>query len=598
MPCILPENIKDLRHAIVENGGYVKLRNMTAAERVEFFSRYVDAPGMKNTAEWLNREIERRVLQPGQNQAVQDWIKRIEKKKLKITNKKALLERVLDKKEVFSPKGFYAEGLAKQALGFETGREETKQLFEKAKTVDEYRKKLLSVAPDYLNYTSEQLKKLTPEQEQARIALGEKLVEFQRLYESINLQAQAAEYQTKGWWGRRGEDILKIAGNIKSVKASFDLSFLRQLQSTAYVNKSSFADAMKTGYTAFFDRTKVDTILGDLLTRPNALAGRYNDFGVEVGIKEEAFPESWVSKMMDKGGLEWWNAFARSENAFNAAIQTARADLFDWMWERSGGDVKLLKTQEVGKAINTVTGRGQFPILTSNDPKQNRIINNLLFAPKWLASRIQAITDIRYAGHLLDLSPKGVRARAAVGNAIMIGMLMSLKSVLWATDDDDDRTFGSVLDPKSADFGKIIIGRTRFDLTAGTGSLITLIFRMGTLETRTSQDQVRPVKMQDLLGNWLKGKSSPGIQVASKVIQFAKTGELVDWRGKPVPWETPADYAENIAELLAPISITTGIQAGRDIAQAEGHMTEEEWAQVFGLLADIIGVGSNTYDKK
>ena len=64
--CILPQDIRALRQAITENGGFAKLRNMTAKERVDFFAKYVDTPGSTSSADWLNREIERRVLKPAQ----------------------------------------------------------------------------------------------------------------------------------------------------------------------------------------------------------------------------------------------------------------------------------------------------------------------------------------------------------------------------------------------------------------------------------------------------------------------------------------------------------------------------------------------------
>ena len=81
MQCILPQDIKELRRAITTNGGFAKLRNMTAKERVDFFAKYVDTPGTTSTAEWLNREIERRVLQPSQIQATKEWLQKLEKKK-------------------------------------------------------------------------------------------------------------------------------------------------------------------------------------------------------------------------------------------------------------------------------------------------------------------------------------------------------------------------------------------------------------------------------------------------------------------------------------------------------------------------------------
>lgn len=610
MPCILPKDIKELRKAITSKGGFASLRGMTANERVDFFSKYVDMPGSTSTAEWLNREIERRILKPSQTAAVKDWVKKLEKKDVKISNKEALIDRVLKKKEIFNPRGFYADGLVKQALGFETSREDAKKLYDLSVSVNEYKKNLLALDPEYLNRNLSELADLPENVQKAREALGEKLVEFQKEYEAINLKAQLVDYANKNLSGKILERVLQVAGNIKSVKASFDVSFLRQLQTTALAGqKTSFLDAMKSGYKIFFGKEGwADTLMADLLSRPNALAGRYSQFGVEVGIKEEAFPESWVSQMIDKTGMI--NLFRRSEEAFNVSIQTARADLFDNMWENTKGDVKLLRDQDVGKVINQLTGRGSIPLLTPTDPKTQRIINNLLFAPKWLASRIQLLTDARFAlmsGNKVTidgktvLTPQGLRAKAAIFNIILIAFVAAGRKYLWGDEFEQDTDIGTALDPRSSDFGKVIIGRTRFDLTAGTASLITLTARLATQESKTAKGKVRPMKSSDILFNFLSGKSSPGIQLATNIQHAIRTGgEFVDYRGKPLKWETGADWRENLADFFLPISLTSGIiESGAGLpAGIRGEQDSAYWGEVMGIVADFVGVGANTYEKK
>lgn len=612
MQCIVPSAIKNLREAIVKNGGFSGLRGMTAQQRVDFFKKYVDLPGESSTAEWLNREIERRILQPGQVAAAKEWIRNLEKKDVKITNKKALLDRIAQKKEVFKPKGFFAEGLAKQALGFEISRDNIKKLYDLSVSIDEYKKRLLALDPKYLKRKTAELKELPENVQNARAELGQKLVEFQKEYEAISLQAQLTDYANKNLSGKAKEIILRVAGNIKSLKASLDVSFMRQLWSVLEAGQTkTFANAMKSGYKVFFGKSDwADTLMGELLTRPNALANRYSDFGVEVGIKEEAFPESWISKLIDKTPLENLNLFRRSEAAFNTSIQVARADLFDWMWEQSNGDIKLLHDQNVGKAINLLTGRGSIPILTPKDPESQRVINNLLFAPKWLASRIQLITDAHFnlmSGNKITvngktvLTPQGLRAKAALGNIIMIAIAAATRRLLWGLEEDTD--YGTMLDPRSTDFGKVIIGRTRFDLTAGTASLITFATRLGFMESTTAQGRVRPAKPGDLWYNFLSGKSSPGLQFAEQLIHAGRIGlkegrfETVDWRGKPVKWESKEEALEALAEMFLPISLTGGVvETFRAPINGE-RLDNEYWGMVAGIVADFVGIGANTYDK-
>ena len=605
MPCILKDDIKKLRNAITEKGGMSALRGMTAEQRIGFFADYVDMKGHREVAEWLNREIEKRLFVPAQTQATKDWLKRLEKKGRPIKQKQAIIDRIAGKKDVMNPKASrqYMESVAKQVMGFEIDRLDAKELFEISTTINILKQKLLDIAPDYYNYTAEQLKNLSPEVEKVRAELGQKLVEFQKKYEEISLKAQARVVESKGKAGKIGEGILKVAGNIKSLKASVDFSFLRQLQNTAYVNWGAFKNAMKSGYKAWLESEQgVDTMLADLLTRPNALNGNYNNFGIEVGIKEEAFPESWLSEKIGDAKL---NLFRRSEAGFNLALQTARADLFDYMWEQTKGDIKLLKTQKVGEAINTITGRGKFPLLTSQDEKQNRIVNNLLFAPKWLASRIQTLTDLRHIGSIREMTPQGIRARAAVGNLIMMAVFANvIKAALWATDEEDERTFYEFLetafDARSSDFGKIVIGSTRFDLTTGTAGLVTLITRAVRGSTIDLSGVQRDTTVQDLLGNFLSGKASPAVRLGKDIMAHANWALGGDrpkkFGGQPMKWDSVGDWVENLGEWVAPISITSIYETAR--GTTTGNLQGVDvFGSSLGVLADFIGVSANTYER-
>lgn len=604
MPCILPNDMRKLREGIMQSGGISGLRNMSAEERINLFAPYVDMPGKTDTAEWLNRQFEQKLLKPAQVQATKEWLKRLEKKGVKGTTKKLLVDRIVNRPEVMNPKTgkMFAEGIAKQVMGFSISPEDAKTMFELSNTITEQKKQLLRIRPDYYNLTEEELKTLDDEALKARQALAESMVKFQKIYTLNNLKAQDLAYERSSWLEKRWEDILKVAGNIKSLKASVDFSFLRQIQNTAFISFKGFKDAMSKGYRAWFESAEgVDTMLGDLLTRPNALNGNYNMFGVEVGIKEEAFPESWLSKELEEYAPKM-NLLRRSEESFNIAIQTARANIFDWMLDKTKtkenpqGDIKLLKAQNVGQAINIVTGRGRL----TKDESVNRALNNLLFAPRWLMSRVSTLLDLRFIGQIGKTTPYGIRARAALGNAILMGILTP--ALRYMFDRDDDESFydwlGRVFDPRSSDFGKIKIGRTRFDLTTGTAALITLATRLATGQTRTTTTgKVKKQPWTLTIGNFLRGKSAPGARlITSTLIPLITRGETEGFFGEKQKWDTPGEIAANLGDLLAPISIQTAYEVARDIKLY--GIDQDTWGMVFGWLGDIVGIAANTYDRK
>lgn len=604
MPCILPNDLRRLREGITKSGGISGLRKLTAEERINFFAPYVDLPGKTDSAEWLNRQFEQRLLKPAQVQATKEWLKRLEKKGVKGTTKTMIVDRIMKRPEVMNQKSgrMFAEGIAKQVMGFTISQEDAKAMFDLANTINEQKKALLRVKPDYYNLSADEVRNLDGDALKARQALAESMVKFQKIYEANNLKAQQMAYDRAGWWQKRWEDILKVAGNIKSLKASVDFSFLRQIQNTAFVDFKSFKDAWSKGFKAWFEsETGIETMLGDLLTRPNALNGNYNMFGVEVGIKEEAFPESWLSKQIDKATPKL-NLLRRSEESFNIAIQTARANIFDWMLDQTRsetnpqGDIKLLKAQGVGHAINIITGRGKL----TKDENVNRALNNLLFAPRWLVSRVTTLTDLRFIGKIGEKSPYGIRARSALGNAILIGALTPALKYMF--DRDDDESFydwlGRIFDPRSSDFGKIKIGRTRFDITTGTASLITLAARVVTGQTKTTTTgKVKEQYWAKTVGQFVRGKGAPIARLVSGTLfPLIMEGKTEDFFGNPQKWDTAGEIVNNIGDLLLPISVQTGYETARDIKLY--GIDQDTWGMVFGWLGDIFGIAANTYDRR
>lgn len=619
MHCILPDELKKLRTAIKEKGGMRAFRKMETKDRIQFLSQYVDMPGHTENGVWLNKEFERRLLKPAQIAGAKEWLKKTSKKGLPDTSKKAILDRIASHKDVMVPrKGQpFMESLVKQVMGFELNADSAKKMFELSQSINELKKNLLKIAPDYYSYTSAQLKdavEKNPEIIDARAKLGAKLLEFQAEYEKASLDAQIAELKEKGVGAKIINKLTTVAGNIKSVKASVDISYLRQLQSLAYVDLESFWNAWKKGGSVFLSggdvTQKADTLMAELLTRPNALNGNYKKFGVDIGMKEEAFPESWAEK-----NINVLQAFTRSERSFSVAIQTGRADLFDKMYEKNverlgvDGATKLLTSQKVGDFINTVTGRGKVPFLVSNSETQNRIVNNLLFAPKWLASRIETLYDIKYAfkgeTYKNTWSPEAKRAQnAALNIAFMAVLIPAVKAFIWGVDDDDERTMEQFLratyDPRSSDFGKIVLGDTRFDLTTGTAGILTLLARVGSGSTVNLSGIEKDTTWGDVVSTFLEGKASPGVKILHDLIYDPLfIGEYKTMQHKDTIWklsdknteEKIEHVAMTVMDFFAPIFIQSVIGLGVDVVKGEA-----DWCSAAGVVADFIGIAANTYD--
>lgn len=123
--------------------------------------------------------------------------------------------------------------------------------------------------------------------------------------------------------------------------------------------------------------------------------------------------------------------------------------------------------------VNTLTSRGDLGKL---EPAGDAL-NRLFFSPRMLASHIQVLTHpLTGAG-----GSNFVRKQAAKNLLKIVGGTAAVLGVAEAARP------GSVdWDPRSSNFGKIKVGNTRFDVTGGVGSVLTLASRLATMSKKSS----------------------------------------------------------------------------------------------------------------
>ena len=145
------------------------------------------------------------------------------------------------------------------------------------------------------------------------------------------------------------------------------------------------------------------------------------------------------------------------------------------------------------------------------------------------------------------------------------------------------------LDPRSADFGKIRIGDTRFDMSAGMGALMVLAARMVTHSSKSSTTgKVSQLNERDKKGNLKFGTTTTGdvftnfftnkLSPAASVIK--DIWNQSDFNGnKP----TIGGEARN---LVLPLPIDNLWSAAQDKKHADLVLT---------AIADGLGISTNTY---
>jgi len=376
-----------------------------------------------------------------------------------------------------------------------------------------------------------------------------------------------------------------IADNSRAVVASIDNSWwFRQGWKTLFNPKytkiwaknfiKSFDDIGKTlkGGVKKGDEI-IDSVKAEGYSRKNFLNELYENKGgrLDLGGREEAFPTSAPSKIPILGRF-----FKASETAYEAAAIRMRMDIADIDYriaEKMGVDLtNKFEVGAINKLVNIMTGRGRIAI---SEGSQNWI-NSVFFSIKLFKSNIDTLTMPFNPLHKTSVFARKQAALNLLSIIAGSGTILGMSNTLWP---------GSVdFDPRSSNFGKIKIKNTRFDVTGGMGSLITLPSRIITQSSKSATTDIVTelgkdygMTGMDVLWNFTENKFSP---------MFSTIKHIMEQR--TFEGEKPTIMGETAA-LTTPI-----------IIQEWRSMKEDPNAAntLLGLIADGLGISVNTYSYK
>ena len=391
--------------------------------------------------------------------------------------------------------------------------------------------------------------------------LKDRMAEFKTTYK---------EHSTKAVYELLRDSIQTVADTSISMVASLDNSFigrqgLKVLMTHPTVwwpaARESFRDIRKV----MGGQNAMDALMADIYSRPNCLNGSY-DIAKLIPKTEEQFPTSMPERVPYAGRM-----FKASQTAFEGAAIRMRTDLFDLLSqtaENGGQDVAdKVWIQDVGKLINSLTARGQW-----GKRGEPAIVRVILWAPKMLKANLDVLTA-HGAGAGLETS--FARQQAGLNLIKIIGStaVLMLAAAAMGADVEDD--------PRSTDFGKIKVGDTRFDITGGAASLITLAVRMASNSYKSASTGLiheygtkyaqknRFYSFIDFLTN----KTSPP---ARMIVDYFK-GTL--WNGEPFTWQ------KSLYQAFTPISIQNALKL-KDNASAD---------RIAGVIADVVGINTQSF---
>lgn len=371
-----------------------------------------------------------------------------------------------------------------------------------------------------------------------------------------------------------GKDILQtIADNSIAMVATLDMSFLlrqglKLFQTHPSVWWKVTQNAFKDFYKTMGGKNARDALWSNVFSRPNFMNNGYVDAKILHAV-EEQFPSTLMERVPVIGRV-----FKASENSFVGSAVRARVMLYDLLESaarRRGVDTtNKVWRESMGKMINSLTAKGRW-----GKRGEGHLVRLILWAPRMLKANLDVLS---LHGGTAGLQHNFAKKQAAMNLAKIIGETAMIMMVANAI-----KPGTCELDPTSSDFGKIKIGRTRFDITGGASTIVVLAARLakGSYKSATTgkvyeySSGFGKRSRMDALLDFIFNKASP----PSRFVIDALKGK--DWRGEKF------SVGKSLYRAATPISLQQAIELGDD-PSADA---------VAGVIADVFGASSWTEDK-
>lgn len=560
----LPKQLTDVFIKALKSGelDVAKLADMSSAERNTAFSKVLGAEAGKAT----NALFESKLLLKNQQTGLINWIKKLTG--ITPTVRRDMLAKVERLGSVLEPdseKAFLAD-LVEQRLGTQVSSSEAAEIARLAKDVNEAKAVMEQSTRREVGGPA------TKEENaygKAKVAFGKYVSDLRNSADSLTLKERLQP-------GNFGKNVSDLGGTAKSLKASLDDSAIfRQGWKTLFTHpKEWLKNAAKTFSDAvrqFGGKEVMEETQSYIQSHPDYEAAQKAK--LDTGTTEEAFPNHVVEKVPLLGRL-----YKASEAAYTGFVYRQRMDIFSkylQIAKKSGLDITdKNELESIGKLVNSLTGRGH---LGQVGERAASAVNNVFFSPRFLKSNIDFLTAHQFQKGVTPF----VRRQAAQNLVKVIGGTATILGIANAVKP------GSVeLDPRSSDFGKIKVGDTRFDVTGGMGSILTLAARLLTLSSKSSTtgkiNALNSGKFgaqtgTDVLYNFAEGKLSPTAGIVKDLL-----------KGQDFNGNKPTVLNE-ANQLLTPLPITNAIELYQDPKSA---------GVLAGTISDALGIGTNTYAPK
>jgi hypothetical protein len=236
--------------------------------------------------------------------------------------------------------------------------------------------------------------------------------------------------------------------------------------------------------------------------------------------------------------------------------------------QRTGND-----TPEVASAlahyINTSTGRGDLPSFLASS---GNALSTALFSPRLLASRVEVLNPYYYAKLPAPVRAEAIKSLLSFGaEAVTVLSLAKLAGAQVSTD------------PTNADFGKIKVGNTRYDILAGFQQPIRALAQIwaGKITSSTTGKEITlqpgygKMTRLDILSRFFQSKESPIVSLIASALRG--TNQVGD----------PFSAGPEVISRVIPMVVQDMYDASKELKSPGAGM-------LMGI-PEVFGVGMQTY---
>lgn len=302
--------------------------------------------------------------------------------------------------------------------------------------------------------------------------------------------------------------VIDAAGEVLNVPralvASFDMSAPFRQGVFLVGRPKQFFGAFKNMFKYAFSEKAYEGLLADIKARPTYSFMEASNLAItdmgKLSGREEAFMSNLAEKIPGIGHI-----VKGSDRAYSGFLNKLRADVFDDLFRKAnslGVEMNGKTVDDMSKFINSATGRGDIGKWGDAAP----IINGLLFSPRLMKSRLDLLNPKFY----VDLDPF-VRKEALKSLFTFASAGLTVLGISKLAGADVE------VDPRSADFGKVKVGNTRYDPWGGFQQYIKLATQLITGQLKSSSTGkvytvgkgYKPITRLDLLYRFIEQKEAP-----------------------------------------------------------------------------------------